>query len=127
VGTSLHKREGVHLSGTSRDEQRGLWKLSITLHGTFARETWREGSFNGDSERYVKAGSESRDLFKGGPLADHNGRPLSGDERKVTFCLLRQLVHWGLRMICKEGSGNGHLSPYGHVVETGEGLIHHAL
>ena len=39
---------------------------------------------------YVKTGSESRDLSKGGPLADHNGRPLSGDfDRKMAFCHLR--------------------------------------
>jgi hypothetical protein len=41
-----------------------------------------EGSFSGESERYVKAGSENGSLHRG---------PVSGDsERKVTFYLLRQ-------------------------------------
>jgi len=55
-----------------------------------------EGSFTGDSERCVKASSESRDLSKGGLWADHKGRPLSGDfERKVTFCFFRQICSLG--------------------------------
>jgi hypothetical protein len=75
VGTSLHKRNA---------------QLPKPC-GTTVRETWMEGSFSGDSERYVKAGSENRDLSIGGPLGDHKGKPLSRDfERKLKFCLLRR-------------------------------------
>ena len=31
----------------------GLWKRRVFLCGSSARETWREGSFTGNSETYV--------------------------------------------------------------------------
>jgi len=34
-----------------------LWKQNISLYGTSARGTWREGSFTGDPERYVNESS----------------------------------------------------------------------
>ena len=34
-----------------------LWKQNISLYGTSARGTWREGSFTGDPERYVTESS----------------------------------------------------------------------
>jgi hypothetical protein len=43
------------------------------------RGTLREGFFTMDAERYINAGSESRDLSTGDLLTDHKGRPLSWD------------------------------------------------
>jgi len=52
-------RGEVCLMETSRDSKRGLWKLSVcvSLYGSSVRGTWREGSFTGDPEGYVKKGS----------------------------------------------------------------------
>jgi len=40
---------GAPLPGTLKDKQKGIWKWSLSLYGT-----WREGSSTVDHDRHVK-------------------------------------------------------------------------
>ena len=80
--SSLHERVG---SFTGDFERRTKGVLVTVCHSQRHHcEKNLEGGllYWGDSERYVNAGSESRDFSAGGPLADHKGRPLSGDSER---------------------------------------------
>jgi hypothetical protein len=69
TGISVHRGPAgkVYLPGTSRDSKRRLWKRSVFLHGGSARATWRECSFTGYSEGYIKEGSVDGHLSPQGP------------------------------------------------------------
>jgi hypothetical protein len=42
--------------------------LSLSLYGSSARAAWKEGSFTGDPEGYVKKALEPLSLFNRGPV-----------------------------------------------------------
>jgi hypothetical protein len=64
IGGPLEDMEGTPLPGTSIDSKRGLWKWRVSLNGSSVRGTWREGSFTGDPEGYVKDGSGNEHLSR---------------------------------------------------------------
>jgi len=81
--------EGVHLPGTLRESKRALCKCSVSLYGSFVKGTWRESSYTGDSESYIRHVKEgfgngaSNSLYR-----LHKGNLEGG------------LLYWGLRESC---------------------------
>jgi len=45
---------GVHVLGALRDSERALSEQSVSLYWRSMRETWREVSFTGNSESYIR-------------------------------------------------------------------------
>jgi len=85
-GTLGEPRWGLVLPGTLRDRKRKALKTEhFSLYGSTVTVTWREGSSNGKSERYVR---HFKECFG-------NGAPLSFQR----FCernLKVRLLYWGL-------------------------------
>ena len=79
IGALQGEPEGGFLSPRIlRDRWRRLCKQGISLYGSSARGTWRESSFTGDPEGYVKEGSGKRHLSPLGPrLVTWKGAHLS--------------------------------------------------
>jgi len=54
---------GLFYWGLLREDGRGLWKWSISLHGSSAWGNWREGSFTGEPEGLEMDISHNRGPF----------------------------------------------------------------
>jgi hypothetical protein len=75
----LRNPEGTRLLGTLRDGPRRLWKRNVYLYGSSAKGTWREGSFNEYSERYIQEGYGNGHLSPQGPVGQPGGGCITGD------------------------------------------------
>jgi hypothetical protein len=75
--------------------------LSLSLCGGFAKGTWRDGSFTGDPEGYVKKALETGVFLHRGPVrGPGKGCCFTGDfERRRDFDLSGGLVYRGIREI----------------------------
>jgi hypothetical protein len=96
---SLHKGSvdepegGAHLLGTFRDGRRRALEMEhLSLYGSSVRGTWREASFAGDTEEYVKKESGSGHLPPYGPRSGTVEVTLLywGFDRKVRFCFIKK-------------------------------------
>ena len=67
--TTLWKLRGPRKPCTSKDILRTAMVMELlSLYRSSAREAWREGSFTGDPEGYVKKALEPPSLFSRGPV-----------------------------------------------------------
>ena len=102
MGAQLGKLEWAHLPGTLRYGEKGLWRWSVSLCGSSAKETWREGSLAGDPEVHVEKALEMGISFHRGPVWGTWRRArLLGDLRDG----LRGL--WGCSISLRRGSTEG--------------------
>jgi hypothetical protein len=87
---------------------------SLSLYGSSARETWREGSFTGDPEGYVKRGSGTTIFLQQGPrwLTMQWGLLYQGLYLKGVILFHQENLFTGdSKRYVKQCSVNEHLSP----------------